>query len=78
MFHDILDYYVLDANGYYKSYNLLGTSGVGSPINSNTVDSEAGDQEDDDELFDNTSSSGKNIKIPGTFKTEVDDIVGKW
>lgn len=78
MFHDILDYYVLDANSYYKSYNLLGTSEAGNPINSTTVDSESEDQEDDDELFDNTSSSGKNIKIPGTFKTEVDDIVGKW
>lgn len=54
MFHDILDYYVMDTKHLYAKYNLEGTAAPEEVV-------VADDSEDDEELF------GTTVKSSNTF-----------
>jgi hypothetical protein len=69
MFHDILDYYVMDTKHLYAKYNL------------ERVDAEevvaAEDSEDDDELFGTTVKSGSTF-TGAAAEQEIRDTLDKF
>jgi hypothetical protein len=70
MFHDILDYYVMDTKHLYSKYNLEGKA---APEEGVVTD----DSEDDDELFGTTVKSG-NTFTGAAAEQEVRDILDKF
>lgn len=70
MFHDILDYYVMDTKHLYSKYNLEGKAAPEEVV-------VADDSEDDDELFGTTVKSG-NTFTGAAAEQEVRDILDKF
>lgn len=72
MFHDILDYYIMDTKALYAKYNLEGTV---DPKDA-TADVEA---EDDDELFGSSSGNSSTQAFNGAdAEQEVRNIIDKF
>lgn len=70
MFHDILDYYVMDTKHLYAKYNLEGKVEAENVVITD-------DSEDDDELFGTTVKSN-NTFTGAAAEQEVRDILDKF
>ena len=70
MFHDILDYYVMDTKHLYAKYNLEGNADTEKVV-------VADDSEDDDELF-GTGAKSNNTFTGAAAEQEVRDILDKF
>ena len=72
MFHDILDYYIMDTKALYAKYNLEG--------NINPKDTAADvETEDDDELFGSSSGNSSTQAFNGAdAEQEVRNIIDKF
>jgi hypothetical protein len=70
MFHDILDYYVMDTKHLYAKYNLEGKADAEEVVT-------ADDSEDDDELFGTGANSGSTF-TGAAAEQEIRDTLDKF